>query len=68
MSRGLSNLQRRILQVLPECESESERPDKCVGIAKLVDVLYGKCPTHARRVALSKSLNRLDSRGLVELW
>jgi hypothetical protein len=60
MGRGLSDLQKRILDIL------NDRGVMCR--LDIGPVIYGHHPTRAEIVALSKSIQRLHNRGLIDLY
>lgn len=59
MGRGLSNLQKRILDVLKD--------GKKITREDITPLIYGDSPhTRTQKVDLSKSIRRLDERGLID--
>jgi hypothetical protein len=60
MGRGLSDLQKKILDILNDRGEINRR--------ELSPLIYGEHPTRTEIVDLSKSLNRLHNRGLIDLY
>jgi hypothetical protein len=60
MGRGLSELQKRILDALKDGEK--------VGRMSLSPLIYGEHPTRTQIVDLSRAINRLEERGLINIF